>query len=116
MTEETMEIIWHKACPSDSVTEDDGFGLKIGETRIGLYRLEDGGVHAIGDICTHEFAILSDGFVEGGAVECPLHFARFDIRTGKCHGPAAERDVPTYPTREEAGEIFVGIPIQTMEN
>lgn len=110
MTNKTAEIVWHKASPEDRVTEGGGFGVRIGEIRVGLYRLEDGTVHAIGDICTHEFAILSEGFVEGDRVECPLHQAMFDIRTGKCFGPLAQRDLPTYPTRIEGGDVFVGIP------
>ena len=110
MSGETAQIVWHKACPADRVAEGGGFGVKIGETRIGLYRLGDGSLHAIGDICTHEFAILSEGFVEGDRVECPLHQAMFDIRTGKCFGPLAEQDLPAYPVRVEGGDVFVGVP------
>ena len=102
--------VWHVACAADRVVEGEGFGVRIGETRIGLYRLEDGSLHAIGNICTHEFAILSEGFVEGDRIECPLHQAMFDIRTGKCFGPLADRDLPTFPVRVEGGEILVGLP------
>ncbi len=46
----------------------------------------DGEFHAIDDSCTHAEASLSDGTVEGGIIECPLHGGCFDIRTGS---PAA---------------------------
>jgi nitrite reductase/ring-hydroxylating ferredoxin subunit len=104
-----QDLVWHRACPESRVSEGEGFGIKIGDERIGIYRLEDGSLHAIGDICTHEFAVLSEGFVEGDRIECPLHQALFDIRTGKCFGPMADRDVPTYAVRVEGSDILVGL-------
>ncbi|MGN5477172.1 Rieske 2Fe-2S domain-containing protein [Cupriavidus basilensis] len=35
------------------------------------------------NVCTHRYALLSDGYLEDGCIECPLHQARFDIRTGQ---------------------------------
>ncbi|QSY97871.1 non-heme iron oxygenase ferredoxin subunit (plasmid) [Rhizobium bangladeshense] len=102
-------VTWHVACRTDRLPNGGGYGIKIGETRIGVYRLEDGSLHAIGDICTHEFAILSEGFVEEDRIECPLHAALFDIRSGKCFGPLAKRDLPVFPVRVEGDDILVGL-------
>jgi len=111
MNEETAKaVVWHRACSVGDVIEDEGFGVRIDGLRIGLYRLSDGSVHAVGDICTHEFAILSEGFVEDGKVECPLHQALFDIRSGKCFGPLAERDLPAYPVRTDGDDVYIGVP------
>ena len=82
---------------------------KLGETPIALYRVGDR-VYALDDVCTHELALLSQGFVEGGAVECPLHGARFDIATGRCLAPPATVDLRTYAVRIEGGEVFVRGP------
>src|SRR5262245_49227227 len=43
----------------------------------------DGAFHALRDRCGHQNAPLSKGKLAGDVVECPLHFARFDVRTGK---------------------------------
>src|SRR5712692_1504518 len=67
----------------------------------------DGTFYALRDVCGHQRAPLSRGRLEGHVVECPLHFARFDIRTGVllC-GPVAE-DVPVYEVRVDAELVYV---------
>jgi 3-phenylpropionate/trans-cinnamate dioxygenase ferredoxin subunit len=43
----------------------------------------DGTYYAIEDVCTHDDGPLAEGELDGYAIECPRHGARFDIRTGK---------------------------------
>jgi nitrite reductase/ring-hydroxylating ferredoxin subunit len=63
-----------------------------------LYRLEDdGGVYAIDNVCTHALAYLSEGWLEGDVIECPLHGGCFNVRTGKGLGDPIEEDLKTYP-------------------
>ena len=62
---------------------------------------------AINDICTHEHTFLSDGVIEDGCVECPLHQALFDVRTGKALTAPAIVDVKTYLTKIENNVVFV---------
>ena len=62
---------------------------------------------AINDECTHAFASLHDGVLDGGEVECPLHESRFDVRTGEVTGPPAEEGVKTYQVKVEGDDIFV---------
>jgi 3-phenylpropionate/trans-cinnamate dioxygenase ferredoxin component len=70
----------------------------------------DGEVFAIDDTCTHQDASLSEGWLEGCQIECPLHAASFDLRTGQPTGPPAKRPVRTYPTRIEDGVVYVDTP------
>ncbi len=67
-------------------------------------------VFAISDICSHEFAFLSDGILEDGCVECPLHQARFDFRTGEAVSAPATENIPIYPVRIEGDIVWVGYP------
>lgn len=99
---------WHDVAAFEELDEDLPTGVEIGETMIALY-LVDGQVFATSDVCTHEFAQLSDGFVEEGVVECPLHGARFDCRTGECLAAPAEDNLDTYPTKVEDGRVFVQV-------
>src|SRR5262247_3663192 len=70
----------------------------------------DGTFYALSDICGHQRAPLSRGRLEGHVVECPLHFARFDVRTGRLlSGPTAE-DVPTHDVCVEGDVVYVRRP------
>jgi nitrite reductase/ring-hydroxylating ferredoxin subunit len=67
----------------------------------------DGQFHAFSDICGHRNAPLSRGKLAGHIVECPLHFAQFDVRTGKLVDGPISADLPVYEVRVENGTILV---------
>lgn len=54
----------------------------------------DGTIHALQDACGHRQAPLSKGRLDGHVIECPLHFARFDVRTGRLLSGPTSADVP----------------------
>lgn len=60
-------------------------------------------VFAIEDLCSHAEASLSEGEVTPGKIECWLHGAEFDLRTGEALTPPAIAPVKTYAV-EIAGE------------
>jgi 3-phenylpropionate/trans-cinnamate dioxygenase ferredoxin subunit len=66
-----------------------------------------GTFYAIDDTCTHAEASLSEGFLEGSTVECPLHGARFDLRTGAAIWSPAFVPVATYEVRVEGADVLV---------
>jgi len=69
-----------------------------------------GELYAIGDTCTHEEFSLSDGeLVDDYTVECALHGAQFDIRTGAARSLPATLPTPTYPVWVEDGELKIEI-------
>lgn len=67
-----------------------------------------GTYYAIEDRCTHDDGPLAEGDLDGFAIVCPRHGARFDIRTGKVLSMPAVVDVPWFPTRVEGDEIQIG--------
>ncbi|MCK5453179.1 MAG: non-heme iron oxygenase ferredoxin subunit [Calditrichia bacterium] len=75
---------------------------------IAIFHLEDG-YFAIEDTCSHEEASLSEGEIEDGQIECPLHGAMFDIRSGKNVTLPAVLPVTSYPVKIEDGEIYVEV-------
>lgn len=66
-------------------------------TPVCVARLASGEVFAVADTCTHEEASLSEGFLEGAAIECPWHSSVFDVRTGELLGPPATDAIATFP-------------------
>ncbi|MGL4858489.1 MAG: non-heme iron oxygenase ferredoxin subunit [Enterobacteriaceae bacterium] len=89
---------WQNICHQDQVSEDFPFAVKIADKEIGIY-LVDGEYYALEDVCPHAYALLTQGFVEEGNVECPLHGAVFDIKTGRCLKEPGGRDLKSYPVR-----------------
>ena len=79
---------------------------RAGRDDIAIFNL-DGEFHALHAICTHAYALLTDGFIDGDIVECPLHGGCFEIRTGKGLGPPIGRPVKTYQTRVEGDDIQI---------
>jgi 3-phenylpropionate/trans-cinnamate dioxygenase ferredoxin subunit len=67
----------------------------------------EGEIHALHDECSHEEFPLSDGEIVNGQVECVLHGARFDLRTGLAKALPAVRPVKSYECRVEDGAILV---------
>ena len=74
---------------------------------IAIYHLDDGTYCATDAICSHQYALLTDGLLEGDMVECPLHAAQFNVRNGKVLCEPAETDLKTYEVRTEGDDIFL---------
>jgi naphthalene 1,2-dioxygenase ferredoxin component len=100
------ETRWVRAANRSDLAEGDALGVEVCGRSIALYNV-DGTIFATDNICTHAYARLSDGWLDGELIECPLHAARFDIRTGKVLDPPATEDLRTYPIRIIDDEIEV---------
>jgi len=97
---------WVRAAARSDLAEGEVIGVEVAGHSIALYDV-DGNVFATDNICTHAYACLSDGWLDGEVIECPLHAARFDIRSGKVLDPPATEDLKTYPVRIVDDEIQV---------
>lgn len=65
-----------------------------------------GQFYALIDQCGHQKAALTKGKLDGAVIECPLHFARFDVRTGKAlSGPDFGR--LAFPGMDKLGPEFM---------
>ncbi len=69
----------------------------------------DGEFHAFEDVCTHQFTHLSDGEFTGSEVKCPLHGARFDVKTGAAKSLPAVKPVPKHEVKVEDGTVYVAL-------
>jgi len=99
---------WVRVAARSGLNEGDVLGVDVAGRSIALYEV-DGEVYATDNICTHAYARLSDGWLDGDAIECPLHAAHFDVRTGKVLSPPAMDDLKTYPVRVTGDDIEVEV-------
>ena len=73
---------------------------------IALYNI-DGKYFATSNICTHAIAILTDGYLEGDTIECPLHGGAFNAKTGEATNFPCEEPLQTYEVQVKDGEVFI---------
>ncbi|WP_206996380.1 anthranilate 1,2-dioxygenase ferredoxin subunit AndAb [Trinickia mobilis] len=99
---------WHDIGALDDFVEDEPSAVSADGVSIAIFRMGDE-LFALHDLCTHETAPLSEGFVEDGCVECPLHQGLFDLRTGEARKAPCEKPVQTYPIRIAAGRVEVQV-------
>jgi nitrite reductase/ring-hydroxylating ferredoxin subunit len=101
-------LTWQPVAKIDAVKEGQPLTANVSEKEIGVYVL-DGKYYALEDICPHAFALLSQGFIDGDEIECPLHGAKFHIPTGKCTLEPGGRDLKSFPVRVEGDTIFIAL-------
>ncbi len=100
---------WVSVAPADAVPEGSTLQVSVDGEAVCLYNLA-GAIYATQDVCTHAHAHLSDGFIDGDCIECPLHQALFHIPTGEVRGEPATEPLRVFPVRVVAGAIEVQAP------
>lgn len=91
-----------KEIPLEDVTRWDHAGNSYA-----IIRTAEDAFFATADICTHEHAHMSDGYVDGDTIECPRHAASFCVRTGDPLTPPACVALRTFPAKVEDGIVLV---------
>ena len=99
---------WVDVAAQQDVVADEPLGVMAGDLPIALFRIEER-IFALHDLCSHGAARLSDGFVEDGCVECPLHQGLIRIATGAPASAPITEPVRTFPVRIEGDRVEVQI-------
>jgi 3-phenylpropionate/trans-cinnamate dioxygenase ferredoxin subunit len=110
----------HAVCRAEDLPVGSMKSFRAGGTRVVVYHIE-AGFFATQAQCTHTFGPLARGtIVEDCQVQCPLHRARFDIRTGAVvrwanfppgiqllNAVRGEQALRTYPVAVKDGKVMV---------
>lgn len=80
-----------------------------GAVAVAVVRDADGGWHALADRCSHGDVRLSEGDVDGCAVECWGHGSSFDLTTGEPLGLPATEPVAVYPVTLDGDQVLVDL-------
>lgn len=97
---------WMDAAALSDVPEGDVMAVQVAGKEIALYEV-DGEVFATDNICTHGHARLSDGFLEGREIECPLHQGKFDVCSGQALCAPLTENIKTYAVRIENMRVML---------
>ena len=99
---------FQKVCAVSDVPEEGALHVDIDDTPVAIVNA-GGEFYAIRDVCSHADVPLSEGDVDGCAIECWLHGSRFDLRTGKPTGLPATTPVPVYAVRVDGDDVLVSL-------
>jgi len=99
---------WTDAASREALARSSPLEVEANGAALLLYDVE-GAVYATAAVCPHHAAWLSQGGVQGDAVNCPRHMGQFHIPTGrKLRGPECP-DLRTYAVRVRDGRVWVHI-------
>jgi nitrite reductase/ring-hydroxylating ferredoxin subunit len=103
------DLTFQPALPVADVAVGRMRSCKLGEREIVVCHTRDG-VFAVDNTCTHAFARMSEGYLKGTRLICPLHGATFDVRSGRVLGGPTTTPLPAYQTRVVNGIVEVAVP------
>lgn len=98
---------WINVISANELPEGEYTTLKLQETE--LLIIKSGGcVYAVENLCSHEGFELAGGEIENSEIVCPIHEARFCLKTGKALCEPAEENIKAYPVRiyEQVIQVF----------
>lgn len=88
---------------------DDVIAVHVAGHDLAVYNV-DGTFYASKDRCNHGNARLSDGFLDGGVIECPLHGGCFNVVSGAPCAAPVTRPMVTYSVEVEDGLVMLAHP------
>ena len=97
-----------KVLKLSEIVENTSKLVEVGDKKIAVYNV-GGKIYAIDDTCSHAEASLSEGEVFDCIVECPLHGAEFDLKTGEATTLPATKPVITYKTDVDDEYLYLEV-------
>lgn len=97
---------WTRAASVQDVKPGEVIQVTVGDELVVLGNV-DGEFLAVSDVCSHEFVLLHDGWLEGDTIECPQHGSKFSMRTGEVRNLPATQPIPVYEVRVEGDDVFL---------
>ena len=90
----------------DSLVEGKTVAIDVDGTPVCVVKVADE-VFAVADTCTHAEASLAEGEVTGSKIECWLHGAEFDLKTGKALTPPATEALKTFNVKRNGNQLTI---------
>ncbi len=104
-----------RVCALSDLPDGAVLAVKVAGTDVAVVR-SGGEVFAIHNECSQAAIPLSEGDVEDAEIECWLHGARFDLRTGKAINLPATEPVAVYPCTVSGDDVLVDVANPLTDN
>ena len=90
----------------DNLIEGKPVAVDVNGTAVCVARVGDE-VFAVADTCTHSDASLSEGEITGFKIECWLHGAEFDLRSGAALTPPATQALQSFKVQRNGNQLVI---------
>jgi nitrite reductase (NADH) small subunit len=121
MTTTASAVTATYVCDVDRLTPDLGVAALVGDTQVAIFRLSDGSIHAVQNLCPFAGAnVLSRGITgsrgDVPTIASPIYKQVFSLLTGEClvtmdKEPKAgmSPDLAVYPLTLDNGQVFIDL-------
>lgn len=89
---------WVNVVRKEDLLPGDKVVVDIDDVEIAVFNI-NGDILAVEDICSHDGGELASGELEGDAIICPRHGAKFCLRTGAVLAAPAYEPIAVFPVR-----------------
>jgi len=99
-----------RLCPVANVKDGEPVGVYLDHLpALAVYNV-DGDIFVTDNLCTHGNAMLTDGYQDGGIIECPFHGGSFVIATGAAKAFPCQVPVKAYAVSIDDGWVCIDEP------
>jgi apoptosis-inducing factor 3 len=106
MSSEHGTVAWVPIAKTSDAIERHGTAIEVRGQQVALFMV-NGRRYATSNVCTHQFALLTQGCVEGEYVDCPMHQGRFHIPSGAAQGKPVTKPLRTYALRVTGDDVLI---------
>jgi nitrite reductase/ring-hydroxylating ferredoxin subunit len=95
-------------CRAVDVADGRSCRVVVGSHAVAVFNV-GGRFHVTDDTCTHGFASLADGELDGCIVTCAWHGGAFDVATGRAVGEPCTVPLSVYRCTVRDGEVHADL-------
>lgn len=97
-----------RVCARSEIETDSMKAFEVSDRCLAVFNI-GGEFYVTNDECTHASGSLAEGILDGSVVECCLHSAVFDVRTGEVMAPPASLPLRTYKVLLQDDDVYIDL-------
>lgn len=105
-----MGTKWIRACKVDALTDGEMQPVADSVDPIGIGKV-GGQWFAFENNCTHQSFPLTEGLIDGLEIECPLHGARYCLKSGALRALPGTCPIRVYPVKVVGNDVLIELMV-----